>query len=658
MKKILACIVGVAASSVFLTAKNYTVTSPSGNITAIISVEKTTTLAIKVGGEKIMENCKLSMTLSDGLVLGENASIRKDTRGSRTENINAPFYRQSSFQTSYNYLSLRYDGNYTLQVRAYNDGVAYRFVTSFPDNIVVTNECVQYNFVGEAQAIIPWRRNDPQTTDPYESSFENQYSVQKIGEYGENKDRLAFLPIVVRSEKWGNVLLSESDVEDYPGMFVKLSDQGFEAVFPPVPEGKQVNFRGVERPEKYTDHIAKTTGSRSFPWRIIAYAAQDKDLPVNNMVYQTAAASRIDEMEWITPGQSTWDWWNANLLYNVPFKAGINTDTYKYHIDFAAANGIKYVILDDGWYKDFDPMSVNENVNLKYLCGYAQESNVKIILWMACTPFYNNAQQICSYYSKLGVAGFKVDFFDAQDQNTVKRIYELAEITAKHKLILDLHGMYKPTGINRTYPNILNFEGVYGLEQMKWSSKEEADMPANDMFIPYLRMVAGPVDYTQGAMRNSSREEFIPVYGRPMSQGTRAHQIALFVIYDSPLNMLCDSPSAYMDDMPTTDYITSIPTVFNSTKILSGTIGESIVTLREKDGKYYIGGATNWSARDSQVCLDFLPEGKWKAKVYKDGVNADVTATDHVIENIEVDSSTTLNLHMAPGGGFAIIIEK
>lgn len=658
MKKILVCVCCALASVISLNAKDYSVTSPSGTITAVVSVDKTTSLSVKIGGKKVMENCRIAMTLSDGLVLGENSTIRKDTRGNRTEKISAPFYRQNAFQTSYNYLSLRYEGNYTLQVRAYNDGIAYRFVTSFPDNINITNETVQYNFVGEAQAIIPWRRNDPQTIDPYESSFENQYSVQNIGEYGENEGRLAFLPVLVRSQNWGNILLTESDVEDYPGMFVKLSDRGFEAVFPPVPEGKTVNFRGVERPERYTDHIATTTGSRSFPWRIIAYAAQDKDLPTNNMVYQTASASRIDEMDWITPGLSTWDWWNANVLYNVPFKAGINTDTYKYHIDFAVANGIKYVIIDDGWYKDFDLMSVNEDLNLKYLCGYAQESGVKLILWSACTPLYNDAEQICSYYSKLGVAGFKVDFFDAQDQNTVKKIYELAEITAKHKLILDLHGMYKPTGLNRTFPNILNFEGVHGLEQLKWSPKEETDMPANDTYIPYLRMVAGPVDYTQGAMRNARKEEFIPVYGRPMSQGTRAHQIALYVIFDSPLNMLCDSPSAYMDDMPTTSYITSIPTVFNSTRVLDGKIGESIITLREKDGKYYIGGITNWDERNSDVALNFLPEGKWKAKIYKDGVNADVTATDHVIETIEVDSSTVLNLHMAPGGGFAIIIEK
>lgn len=655
MKRILACVL-VLLSALTISAKDYTLSSPSGNISTVVRVDSTTTLSVIVKGVTVMQDCKVAMRLADSTVLGVNAKIRKDTRGSRTENISAPFYRQSAFQASYNYLSLRYDGNYTLQVRAYNDGIAYRFVTSFPETIEVVDETVQFNFTDAFESIIPWKLDV--SADPYESSFENQYAFQKIGEYGENKDRLAFLPIVVRSEKWGNILLTESDVEDYPGMFVKLSDKGFKAVFPPIPTKYKTSGRGVERPVSYSNIIAKTSGSRSFPWRIIAYAESDSDLPVNNMVYQTASPSRIDEIEWITPGQSAWDWWNANLLYNVPFKAGINTDTYQHHIDFAAANGLKYVILDEGWYKDLNPLTTSDEVNVKYLCGYAQESNVKLLLWISSSLLFNNAEEICSHYADLGIGGFKVDFFDAQDQKTVNQIYELAEIAAKYHLVLDLHGMYKPTGLTRTFPNLLNFEGVFGLEQLKWTSADDADMPLNDVLIPYIRMAAGPVDYTPGAMRNARREEFRPIFSRPMSQGTRAHQIALYIVYDAPLVMLCDSPSAYEEDKATTDFITSIPTTFQNTTVLSGEIGKSIVTMREKDGVYYIGGLTNWNERDIDIPLDFLSEGTWKARIYKDGVNADVTATDHVIENINVDSSTSLELHMAPGGGFAIIIEK
>lgn len=638
-----------------LLAKDYTVVSPSGDLTAVVTVDSTTVLSLRVKGQTVMEGCPISMTLSDSTVLG-NAAIRKDTRGNRIESITAPFYRQSAFQASYNYLSLRYDGNYTLQIRAYDDGIAYRFVTSFPEDINVVDECVQFNFTDAYRADVPWKLNN--TTDPYESSFENQYATQLIGESGENKDRLAFLPIVVSGD-FGHILLTESNVEDYPGMFVKLTDKGFKAVFPPIPlEYGRTTDKGVRRPTAYSDVLAHTTGSRSFPWRIIAYAQNDKDLPTNNMVYQTASGSRIDDISWIRPGQSTWDWWNANLLYNVPFKAGINTETYKYHIDFAAANGIQYVILDEGWYKELNPLSTADNIDVEYLCGYAQESNVKLLLWITSTLLYDNAEQICEHYSNLGIGGFKVDFFDAQDQNTVKQIYELAEIAARYRLVLDLHGMYKPTGLTRTYPNLLNFEGVFGLEQLKWTDADGADMPYNDVMIPFLRMVAGPVDYTQGAMRNARREEFRPVFSRPMSQGTRAHQVALYVVFDAPLTMLCDSPSAYEEDRTTTEFITSIPTVFDSTEVMDATMGEYIVTRREKDGAYYIGGITNWTARDYSLSLSFLPEGTWKAKIYKDGMNADVTATDHVMEEIEVNSQSTIDMHMACGGGFAMIIEK
>lgn len=655
MRKLLP-IVCLLALSTGLLAKDYTIASPNGELKMVISVEDSTRYKLWVKDRLVMKDSHISMTLADGTVLGVASSIRKDTRGSRTESINAPFYRQSAFNSSYNYLSLRYEGNYTLQVRAYNDGMAYRFVTSFPDEIEVLSEEVHFNFADAYQTYIPWKTD---STDPFESSFENQYSAQLLGQVGDNRGRLAFLPILVKTDSGANLLLTESDVEDYPGMFVKLAGQGFRAVFPPVPEQTKASSRGVERPVSYSNIIARTSGSRSFPWRIIAYAPTDKDLPVNNMVYQTASPSRVDDTDWISPGKAAWDWWNNNVLYNVPFKAGINTDTYKYHIDFASANSLEYVVIDEGWYKDLDPFKLSDAVDVSYLCGYAQESNVKLLLWISSSLFYNNAEELCEYYSSLGIGGFKIDFFDAQDQKTVQQIYEMAEVAAKYKMVLDLHGMYKPTGLNRTFPNILNFEGVMGMEQLKWSTVEQFDMPQYDVLVPFIRMSAGPMDYTPGAMRNATKEEFRPVYGRPMSQGTRAHQIALYICYDSPLTMLCDSPSDYLRDMPTTEFICNIPTVFTTTRILAAELGKYIITLRERDGVYYIGAITNWEARDIEIKLDFLPQGKWSASIYKDGVNADVTASDYVlVQDDNITSAGSLNIHLAPGGGCAIIIER
>ena len=649
MKKIFAAILLLTLATA-VQAKDFKVSSPSGDLKVTVSVTDSTRYTLEVKGVTVLKDCAIAMELEDGRVLGAGSRIRKDTRGSRTESITAPLYRQESFEAAYNYIRLSYDGDYILQFRAYNDGVAYRFVTSFADDIVVKNETVQFNFADKYPLVIPMV---PKREDRYETSFEACYTETEVGHASED---LAFLPCLVRVPEVGNLMMMESDVEDYPGMFVKQTSKGLTSEFPPVPLKFKVGGGGANRPDGYSDVIARTKGSRSYPWRIVAYAPEDKNLPTNNMVYQTASPSKLDDVSWITPGHSTWDWWNASLLWNVPFKAGINTETYKYHIDFAEKNGIEYVIVDDGWYKDFDPMQQSDAIDIKEICGYAQESNVKIILWMAYTPFVNNAEQICDYYSKLGVAGFKIDFFDGQYQTIVSQVYEMAEITSRYRLIVDFHGL-KPTGLNRTYPNVVNFEGVFGLENCKWSTID-VDMPRNQVSIPYLRMAAAPIDFTQGAMRNGSRGEYAMNFNHPMSQGTRACQIAMYIVYDSPLVMLCDSPSAYIEDQPTLDFIMTIPTVFESTEVLDGKLGEYIVTKREKAGKYYIGAMTNWEERDITLNLDFLPQGEWLVTIYRDGINADVIGKDHKIETLVVNDGATVGVHLAPGGGFAMVIER
>ena len=437
MKKIFAAI-ALLTIAFAAQAKVFKVSSPSGDLKVIVSVTDSTKYSLEVKGVTVLKDCPISMTLEDGRVLGVGSRIRKDTRGSRTESIQAPLYRQKEFEAAYNYIRLSYDGDYILQFRAYNDGIAYRFVTSFADDIVVKNETVCFNFAGKYPLIIPMV---PKREDRYETSFEACYTETETGNASED---LAFLPLVVRVPEVGNLMVMESDVEDYPGMFVKQTSKGLIAEFPPIPTGYHYVTGGAARPTGYSDIIAKTKGSRSYPWRIVAYAPEDKDLPTNNMVYQTASPSKLDDVSWITPGHSTWDWWNASLLWDVPFKAGINTETYKYHIDFAERFGIEYVIVDDGWYKNFDPLQQEDAINIQEICSYAQESNVKVILWMAYTPFLNNPEQICDTYSKMGVSGFKIDFFDGQYQPIVSQIYEIAEITSRYRLMVDLHGT-KPT---------------------------------------------------------------------------------------------------------------------------------------------------------------------------------------------------------------------
>lgn len=653
MKKIILSVI-ILLAAISAGARNYSVTSPSGHLKMTVSNTDSLSYSLWVKGKIVMENCAISMQLKDGTVLGGEVKFRKDTRGTRTETVLSPFYRQAEFEVRYNYLNL-HAGNFTLQIRAYNDGVAYRFVGGIPGEVEVGGETVEYRFAEPFDMYVPYTRGNE---DRFESSFEAQYTFQKVGQNRMDAQKLAFMPVLVDVGQEGKILLMESDVEDYPGIFLEPVSYGFKALFAPLPKDYRTNEKGVRHAKSYQDVIARTSGSRSFPWRIIGYGEKDTDLAVNNMVYQLASPSRVSDISWITPGQSTWDWWNANTLYGVDFKSGINTETYKYDIDFAAAHGIPYVIVDEGWYKNLDPMQIADGIDVEHLLAYSVEKGVKLILWATVSPLHDNLEEICRHYSALGAGGFKVDFFDSQDQEMVNNIYDIARVAAENRLILDLHGMYKPTGLSRTYPNVLNYEGVHGMEQLKWSDRTETDMPLNDCLIPYLRQASGPIDYTQGGLRNETRDGFRAIFERPMTQGTRAHQVALYVVFESPLTMLCDSPSDYIREEETTRFINEIPAVVDRTLILGGEIGKYIVTARCKDGKWYVGGITNWDSRKVDFDLSFLGEGEWKARIFSDTVNSDRIARDYSIREISVNAGTSLEMDMANGGGFAIIIEK
>ncbi len=655
MKTLKALLTAFLLSGVALcaAAKDFTLTSPSGELKLVVSVDKYTSYSLYAGGKPVLRDCRIAMNTSEGM-LGDVAKVKQSSRGLRNETIQSPFYHQPSFETSYNYLTLKMNSDYSLQFRAYNDGVAYRFVTSFKDRFMVSDETVEFNFATNAEMAVPYV---VPRDDRYETSFESQYTVHKAYDKIGTAGQLAFMPVYARTSGAGSFLLLESDVEEYPGMFLRRSDKGFCAEFPPVPSSTRVTDRGMVRAAEYSSFIAVAEGSRTFPWRIVAYARYDKDLPLNNMVYQTASPNRVGPVDWIRPGKCAWDWWNGFALSGVDFECGQNTALYKYHVDFAVENGLPYIVIDEGWYQNLDPLDVNPEVDVKGIINYASSKGVKVILWMTGSLLYDNADEICRHYSRLGVAGFKVDFFDAQDQNMVRLIYSIAETAARYRLFLDLHGMYKPSGLNRTYPNIVNFEGVYGLEQLKWD--DSADMPRNDVFIPFIRQAAGPLDYTQGATRNYSRDSFRASFYRPGSQGTRAHQVALYVVFDSPLVMLCDSPTDYERNAPAMlSFIRDIPTVFDGASVVEGEAGRYIVTRREKDGAWYIGGITGWEERNITVSFDFLPAGEWMVRIFKDGPNAARVGEDTIEESISVTSRSVRGIHMAPGGGFAMIITK
>ena len=660
MKKILITLLAlplIALQSV--DAKVYTVKSPSGALEVAVDVAEKTTYTLSVNGEQVLAPSRIAMELECGAVLGDNMRVRKTATGSKSEHIVAPMYRQAEFDATYNYLTIASRDGYSIEFRAYDDGVAYRFVTAKKEELTVKNEVVEFNFPEDYNLVIPYadKRNDP-----YYSSFESQYTLEKTSDVKSHVDRLAFMPVMVDAGKNGKLLLTESDVEDYPGLFVTFAEEkiGLKAFPTPRPSEWKITGSGSKRPTAYAEIVAITKGERTFPWRVVGYAADDTQLPVNNMVYQLAAPSRVEDTSWIKGGKSTWDWWNGVRLYGVDFRAGINTETYKYHIDFAAKYGIEYVMLDDGWYPfhERNLLKPYESMNIPELVKYAEERGVKLLLWAVGQTLLEQVEEACEHYSKMGIAGFKVDFFDAQDQLLVQDIYRLAEVTAKHKLLIDFHGMYKPTGLSRTYPNVINYEGVFGLEQMKWTDRDRADMPLNDVLIPYIRMAAGPMDYTQGAMLNAAKGDFRSIDKRPMSQGTRAHQVAMYVVYDAPFSMLCDTPSNYLREEETTRYIASIPTVFETSKVISGKVGEHIVMARQKDGVWYVGGLTSWVARDVEFDFSFLGEGEWEVALFRDGINADLTGLDYKTETLSVKSADKHQIHMAPGGGFAMIIKQ
>ena len=536
--------------------------------------------------------------------------------------------------------------------------MAYRFVSHKEEAYNVDYETAEFNFAKDWNMWAAYVCQHTETLESqYYNSFENQYSYTPISEW--NKDRLAFLPLMVEGPKGKKIVVTESDLFDYPGMYLYNKDSGkkLTADFAPYPkEVRQGGHNNLQlEVQNRHPYIARCIGNDKFPWRIVAVSEDDIQMADNDMVYRLARpADPASNWSWVKPGKVAWDWWNDWNIKGVDFKSGINNDTYKYYIDFASENGIEYVILDEGWSVngEADLFQVVPEINLTELVRYAANRNVGLILWAGYWAFDRDMEKVCKHYSSMGIKGFKVDFMDRDDQHMVQFHQRAAMTAAKYKMLVDFHGTYKPSGLNRTYPNVINYEGVHGLEQMKWSP-ENVDQVTYDVTVPYIRMMAGPMDYTQGAMRNASRGNYRPVNSEAMSQGTRCRQLAEYVVFESPLNMLCDSPSNYMEEKECLEFIAEIPTVWDETKGLCGEVGKYIAMARRNGSDWYVGAMTDWSDRGLTLDLSFLPEGNYTVVLYRDGVNADRVACDYRKETINLPADRQLKIKMAPGGGFA-----
>lgn len=635
--------------------KKYVLSSPDGTLKVEISAGNELAYQVMHGNDTILSHSNIGLVLENGTIVGKTPRITGERRRKIKDNIESPFYRFKEFVATGNELDLKLKGGFGIIFRAYNEGVAYRFYTTQSSDIIIKEEQAEFNFKEDYTAYLPYTTNDKK---PMAMAYQNVYDITPLSKA---QPKLAFLPVTVDC---GSVKLTllESDLEAYPGMFVQSQQgkYGLKGVFAPYPAKTDFYpWRKQEYVTETTDFISRSRGSRSYPWRVLAITEKDTDMPVNNLVYALASPNRIGDTSWIKTGKVAWDWWNDWNLKGVPFKAGINMDTYKYYIDFASRNGLEFIVLDEGWYdpKSGDMLTVIPELDLPELIAYGKSKGVEIVLWTVFNVLDSQLEAACKKYADMGIKGFKVDFLDRDDQTAVEMVYRIAEMTARYKLTLDLHGIYKPTGINRTYPHIINFESVFGMEEVKWTDIKN-NMPLYDVTFPYIRMMAGPVDYTPGAMRNATKADWRAMYYTPASMGTRCHQLAAYIVHDSPFTMLCDAPTNYLNEQECVDFIASLPVEVDYTFIASGELGKYIVTVRKKDVNWYIGGMTNWDERDVQLDFSFLPEGmSYTAVLFKDGVNANKQAEDYRKETIRIDKDSRLTLHLASGGGFAMKLE-
>ena len=657
-----------------LSAKVYTVQSLLGDMVVNINVDKSITWDITKGKTLVLKPSVISLQ-TDKQIFGVNPKVRKATVHNYKNDDNG----------GYQQLLLSCNG-YDVEFRVYLNAAAYRIIPKKMINKVV-NETSEYRFAGDYQSFVPYV-NDNREGERWCYSFESYYDEAPLSKM--YQDSLAITPLAVCLPEGKKAVVMESDVENYPGMYLlrgtsttaastasashASSAYSLHAAFPPYPLKEEIG--GYNRlnlvPTERANYIAEKV--TRLPWRIVLVTDEDKQLVGNDIAKLLGPQCRIKDTSWIKPGKVAWDWWNNTNITGVDFRAGINTETYKYFVDFAKKNGLEYIIIDEGWSDPEDLLIFSDKMDMAGIINYAKQNGVGVILWSSWRNLiqrgHEKMEEIMKHYGDMGVKGFKVDFFDRDDQKAINSVYEVAECAARHHLLLDLHGM-RPFGVQFAYPNIVNFEGVKGLENSKWEPRVGDgplhDQPRYDVTIPYLRALPGSFDYTPGVMVNAVRSQFFGNNDHPMSQGTRVHQMAMYTIFDAPLQMLADSPTKYMQNQECTDFIAQIPTVYDQVVPLDGKLGEYVVVAKRKGSRWYIAAMNNWQARDLTIDLSPLlklngktnrPEKlSGKANIFADGINADREATDYKHTYQQISAGDKLQIHLAPAGGWTAIVE-
>lgn len=638
-------VVGALSVTQNATAQSsYDLRSPDNRIEVRVRTVGQIRYDVLLNGTALLENSTLSLDV-DHKKLGINPKVINAKRDSHDQIVEPVVHQKfARIRDHYNELRLTCDGAYSVVFRAYNEGIGYRFETSLPEkDVKVFGEEANFKFAANYIVYYPQE-------DSFYSHNERKYLPQALNEIA--PQFIATLPAVVDVGHGAKVAIAESDLDDYPGLWLRgaAPDFALSGTFPPYPTKLVQTSDRDYKPVETADYIAATSGTRTYPWRVIGIADHDGDLITNEIVYLLERPSQFEDTSWIKPGKVAWDWWNDWNIDGVDFPAGINTKTYEYYVDFAAKYGIPYIILDDGWYKLGNLLEVTPDLNMQELLDYAKQKNVGIILWASWKTLDDQLIPALDQFEKWGVKGIKVDFMQRSDQIMIDYFYRVCREAAKRHMLVDFHGDQKPATMMRTWPNLINTEGVRGMEWSKWSWESE---PKHNVTLPFTRMFLGPMDYTPGAMRNATKQTFAPINHQPMAMGTRCHQLAMYVVYEAPLQMLSDSPSNYLHEPEAMEFLSAVPTVWDDTRVLDAQIADYVLLARRNGRDWYVGGMTDWDPRDLEVDFSFLPEGNFTLDAYQDGVNADRNASDYKKTTTQITRATKLKIHLAPGGGWA-----
>ncbi len=626
--------------------------SPDGNTVVNIFVEDSVYYSVRFHGAEILNRSSLAL-LTDKFSAGVKSGKPKLTRRTINEVIVNPVpYKRKQIPDHYNEVALAFK-SFAVTFRAYNDGVAYRFSSTIKGQLIILDEIANFRFAAADTVYIPLvQKRD--SADIFHTSFEEPYFRSSLP--GLRSSQLGFSPVLVRSR--ANAIVTESDLLDYPGMFLSgTGSNSLRGVFAPYPkteevQGGEFRQRVVVTRENY---IARTTGTRAFPWRVIALAKSDADLLMNDLVYRLATPAKNQDWSWIKPGISTEEWIAASNIYGVDFESGLNTATYKYYIDFASRFGMQYVMLDAGWSDPNDLFKITEGMNLEEVSKHAREKNISLVFWTLAMTLDRQLDDAMKMFNRLGVKCIMTDFMDRDDQKMLGFYERIARSAAQHKIMVMFHGAFKNAGFERTYPNVITREGVLGSEYNIWSDKAT---PEHDLLLPFIRMVSGPMDYEPGFMVNANQRTFRALPDHVMSQGTRCHQLAMFIVYESPLQMFSGNPSDAYKEVDFTTYLASLPTTWDETVVLDARLGDYVVVARRKDQDWYLAAMTDWTNRSLDIDLSFLGKGEYRAFSVKDGINAEQHASDYRMGYDLVNASGKLKIDMAPGGGFVVKLIK